>query len=306
MFFVRLGDLLPWRFVPRYPRLALVSNIISTACLFWLIGSVGVRRARFSIFRRYQLPAAPGIDIFLHAADGILVAGTWWPGASDRSAGLVIVHGIGACRRSVAANAAWFAARGLSVLSIDLRGHGDSSRALHSFGWFEARDVHAAFHWLKRRQHGAPIAVLGVSMGGAAALIGSAGAVPADALVLQAVFTTLRATLRCRMALVVGRLVAGVVEPFLSMQTRWRVGVWPGAIAPLAVMPSVKCPVLVIGGDFDGFVPEAQTRALYAAARHPSKRLWIAPGIWRHRDIADATSSAFREQVMPFLKENLK
>ena len=300
-----LADLLPWRFVPRHPRVALVSNIVSTACLFWLIGSIGVRRARFSVFRRYVPPATPGRDIILNADDGMRIAGTWWPGAGVSSPGLVIVHGIGACRRSVAANAAWFAGQGLSVLAIDLRGHGGSGPALHSFGWFESRDVHAAFRWLKRRQRGAPVAVLGISMGGAAALIGPAGPVPADALILQAVFTTLRETLRCRMALVVGRLVASAVEPFLSMQTWWRVGVWPSAISPLAAMPNVTCPVLVIGGDADGFVPATQTRALYRAAYRAPRSLWIAPCIRHHNDIADASSASYRAHVLHFLNTHL-
>ena len=300
-----LRDLLPWRFVRRRPGLALVSNVISTACLFWLIGAIGVRRARFSFFRRYATPVDPGTHVALHACDGIRLAGTYWPGAQPASAGLVVVHGIGACRRSVAANAAWLASRGFGVLAVDLRGHGDSDQALHSFGWFESFDVHAAFEWLKRRQLGAPVGVLGISMGGAAALIGPSGPVPADALVLQSVFTTMRETLRCRMALVVGRFVASAVEPFLSFQTRWRVGVWPNAIAPLAAMPAVRCPVLVIGGSHDGFVPPAQTLALHAAAPQVPRFLWIVPDMRRHKDIADNCSPAYLFEVLGFLQRAL-
>ena len=300
-----LRDLLPWRFVRRRPGLALVSNVISTACLFWMIGAIGVRRARFSFFRRYATPADPGTDVALHACDGVRLAGTYWPGAEPASAGIVVVHGIGACRRSVAANAAWWASWGVGLLGVGLRGHCDSARSLHSVGWVASFDVHAAFEWLKRRQLGAPVGVLGISMGGAAALIGPAGPVPAEALVLQSVFTTMRETLRCRMALVVGRVVASAVEPLLSFQTRWRVGVWPQAISPLAAMPAVRCPILVIGGSHDGFVTPAQASALHAAAPQVPRILWIVPGMHRHGDIADNASPAYRMEVLRFLKRTL-
>lgn len=300
-----LRDLLPWRFIPRHPRLALVSNIISTGSLFWIIGSLGVRRARFSLFRRYTKPAWPGVEVGFHAADGVRLAADYWQGSHDRSPGLLVVHGMGACRRSVAANAAWFAARGYAVLAVDLRGHGGSTPAHHSFGWTESLDVHAAFHWMKRQQRNAKVGVLGISMGGAAALIGRAGPVPADALVLLAVFTSMRDTLRCRMALVVGRLVASAVEPFLSLQSRLRFGVWPSAIAPLAAMSRVRCPVMVIGGSADGYVPQDQTRALHAAAPQVPRVLWIADGITRHKDIADTEAAPYRNRVLAFLEQTL-
>ena len=300
-----IRDLLPWRFISRHPRLALSSNVISTGCLFWIIGSLGVRRARFSIFRRYTLPETPGAEVAFQAADGVRLAATYWKGPHDRSPGLLVVHGMGACRRSVAANAAWFAARGYAVLAVDLRGHGGSAAAHHSFGWTESMDVHAAFHWLKRRQHDARIGVLGISMGGAAALIGRSGPVPADAMVLQAVFTTMRETLRCRMALVVGGLVASAVEPFLSFQSRLRFGVWPNAIAPLSAMAGVRCPVMVIGGSSDGYVPQAQTRALHAAASHVTRVLWIADDSLGHKDIADTEASQYRDRVLTFLDQTL-
>ncbi|MBN8804388.1 MAG: hypothetical protein J0H81_04700 [Sphingopyxis terrae] len=48
--------------------------------------------------------------------------------------------------------ATWLAGEGYSVLSIDMRGHGQSSPQSKSFGYLEARDAHAALAWL-RQQH---------------------------------------------------------------------------------------------------------------------------------------------------------
>ncbi|MEP7006206.1 MAG: hypothetical protein ABI810_09495 [Sphingomonas bacterium] len=77
--------------------------------------------------------------------------------------GLVVswLHGNGASRAAMAPTAAWIARQGYAALTIDFRGHGESSPAQHSFGFGEAQDAAAAFVWLKRQQHGAPVLVIG-------------------------------------------------------------------------------------------------------------------------------------------------
>ena len=51
-------------------------------------------------------------------------------------------------------------------------------------GWRKSQDARAAFDWLKAKQQGAPIGVIGISLGGAAALIGDDGPLPAQGFVL--------------------------------------------------------------------------------------------------------------------------
>jgi alpha-beta hydrolase superfamily lysophospholipase len=63
--------------------------------------------------------------------------------------------------------AAWLAAQGFAVLTIDFRGHGQSTPRPHSFGYGESTDAHAAFAWLKQRRSGGKVAVIGISLGGA-------------------------------------------------------------------------------------------------------------------------------------------
>jgi alpha/beta superfamily hydrolase len=88
---------------------------------------------------------------------------------------------------------------GYAALTIDFRGHGESEMAERSFGLREATDAASAFRWLKQHQRGARVAVIGNSLGVAAALLGSAGPLPADALVLQAVYPDIRRAIRNRL-----------------------------------------------------------------------------------------------------------
>ena len=279
---------------------AALAGVVIIGGLSWLVGSLGVRLARV-IPNPSEDAAPPAEPLRLAAADGSRVAATFWPGARVDSPGVLLVPGLGAMHRRLTPNAVRFGAEGYAVLAIDLRGHGLSGPALHSFGWTESADVHAAFAWLKARQNGAKIAVVGISMGGAAALLGPAGPVGADAFVLQAVFADIRGAVRCRAALVVGNRAARVVEPFLSFQSLPRFGIWPSRLAPLAAVKTLERPLLVIGGERDIFVPPTEARSFVEAA--PGARdLWIVPGVG-HKGVSDLTSEAYQARVLGFLRE---
>jgi pimeloyl-ACP methyl ester carboxylesterase len=138
-------------------------------------------------------------------------------------------------------------------------------------------------------------------MGGSAALVGPDGPVPADALVLQAVFSDLRQAVFSRVALVFGPWLAPLIEPFLSFQSRLRFGQWPSRIAPLAALRDVTCPVLIIGGARDPFVPLKILDAFHHTAAD-SRGVWIAPDLG-HNGIANTLSEAYRDRVLAFLQE---
>ena len=282
------------------PR-GIIAIILGAASISWIFGSIVVR-STWLIPKRRARPST-GEDLTLPSRDGLRLAATFWAGAQDDAPGLLILHGFAASRRIIQPNAEWFAASGYAVLTIDLRGHGESERALVGLGWTESLDAHAAFAWLKRRQNGAPVAVIGISMGGAATLLGPLGPLPADALVLQATFASLNATIRSRIAFVAGVDAAWVLTPMLALQSRLRLNVWPGQMAPIKMLPRLACPVFVIGGERDRFTPPDECRDLFEAARGP-KRLWIALGLG-HKGISDTQCEVYRTKVLRFLDDSI-
>ncbi|MCX8254844.1 Alpha/beta hydrolase [Beijerinckiaceae bacterium RH AL1] len=266
------------------------------AALAWLAGTIAV--AAPSLTRRRGRPNPA--DVRIESLDGLSLAATYLPGAGAEAPGVLIVHGVAASRRDARANADWLAAQGYAVLAIDLRGHGGSDAAACGYGWSEAQDVHAALAWLRQRHPGARVAVVGVSMGGAATLIGPHGPVQADAFVLQGVYATFRDTVRSRIAPAGGVGLAWLLEPLLSLQTRPRLGVWPSRLSPLAAARRVTCPVLVIGGEADVFTPPAETRRLFEAFAGP-KSLWLAPGLG-HNGVSTTTRQDYRDHLLAFLR----
>ena len=265
----------------------------------WAAGSAMVRGEA-----RAVAPAeAPARDVRLRSGDGLILAGTYWPGRRPGAPAVLLLHGVRASRASTAPTAKWLAGLGYAALTIDFRGHGESAMAPRSFGLREAADARAGLAWLKRAQGGARVAVIGHSLGGAAALLGADGPLPADALVLQAVYPDIRSAIRNRIAARLGDAPALLLEPLLSFQARPRFGVMPDALSPRAALRRYRRPVLVIGGAEDRSTPPDETSALFAAAPGP-KSLWLVPH-GGHAALGDLRDDEYRGRVRRFLERSI-
>ncbi len=273
--------------------LAAVATGLATS---WGLGSVIMRPSP-----SFVAPArSPAIDFRMPSLDGLVLAATYWPGRRPNAPGVLLLHGNGSSRAAMVGNAAWLASQGYAILTIDFRGHGQSSAASHSFGLYESRDAAAAFAWLKRRQRNAPVAVIGASLGGAAALLGERGPLPADAMILQAVYPDIRHAIRNRIAAVATPAASYLLEPLLSYQSLPRFGVAPDRLSPIAALRHYRGPVLIVGGARDRYTPPDETRAMFLAA--PGRRtLWLAPGLG-HARAADIGGDEYRRRVLAFLR----
>jgi len=273
--------------------------LLAGLTISWIAGSLMVQGEASPV-----PPAAPPAqDLSIRSSDGLMLAATYWPGRRPDAPAILLLHGVKSSRASTAPTAAWLAAQGYAALTIDFRGHGESAMAERSFGLREALDARAAFDWLKQRRHGAPVAVIGNSLGGASALLGPSGPLPADALILQAVYPDIRRAIRNRIA---ARLTTGpayLLEPLLSLQSKPRFGVWPAQLAPVAALRRYRGPVFVIGGEEDDYTPPDETRAMFAAAPG-GKALWLVPGA-SHAAIGELQGQDYRGRVAAFLRRTI-
>ncbi|HEV2673187.1 MAG TPA: alpha/beta fold hydrolase [Aliidongia sp.] len=265
----------------------------------WIAGSTMIR-GRPSAVTSAERPAQ---DVAIETRDGLLIAGTFRPGRTDRSPAVLLLHGLGASRSATAPNAAWLAGLGYATLTIDFRGHGQSAMAARSFGLNEAMDARAALAWLKHRQHGGHVGVIGISLGGAASLIGVDGPIPADALVLQAVYPDIRRAIRNRIADRLGKGPAYLLEPLLSFQAPIRFGVSPSGLSPLEALARYAGPVLVIGGMQDRSTLPEETRSMFEAVQG-KRELWlVADG--DHGAICALADVPYRSHVEAFMRQTI-
>lgn len=175
---------------------------------------------------------------------------------------------------------------GVSVLSLDFRGHGRSA-GRSTVGVSEVADVEAAVAWLRRRRPRVPIVTLGFSMGASIVVrhAGLGGRVDAVVAVSGPGRWYERGTEPMR-------LVHRGVETRLgraALRYGFRTRVGGGwdllPVAPVEVAPAIAVPLLVVHGDADPYFDLAHPRMLAAAA--PRSQLWIEAGMGHAENAVD-------------------
>jgi len=246
-------------------------------------------------------PDLAAASVAFRSDTGLPVRGWLSRGVPGR--GLVLLlPAIRANRLSMVDRARLLGAAGYSTLAIDLQATGESPGDRITFGWRERLDVLAAVRFLKQEMPGEPLAVLGTSLGGAAALF-AAPQLDADAVILEAVYPALDAAVENRLRIRMGGIGAAFA-PLLLAQIRPAVGVWPSELKPVERIGQLRCPVLVIGGSRDRHTTAADTQRLYEAARAP-KELWMIEGA-DHADFLRAWRQDYESRVLDFLGRALR
>lgn len=250
-------------------------------------GAVSLGAAQRLARGRRRLPAVEpsqvGLayeDVWLEARDEGLSIAAWHIPAAGSDRAVVIAHGIGGCRGHEFTTSSLDLMRGLvqhglTVLAIDLRGHGDSDEAPMTYGIRERRDVLGAVDWLLARGYrpGA-IGVLGLSMGGVAG-VGAIAEEPAiGALVADSASADLLAVLSAQFTrasglprwFLPGALLIG--ERLIGERLR-------GARPAEVLQAAPRRPTLIIHGGSDQIVPITHAQALAIAA---GAELWAVMG----------------------------
>jgi uncharacterized protein len=236
--------------------------------------------------------------------DEVKLAASYFPGPQPTAPGIVLLHGIQSNRGQFKDEIRWLTKAGFAVLALDFRGHGESDPKDRSFGLYEACDAHAAINWLRAKQQGAKVGVIGFSLGGASALLGEDGPVKADALVLNAVYPDIRAAIYNRIAIRAGDAVATVAEPLLSYQSYLRYGLHPDALSPANALSSYAAPVFLIGGGADSYTPPAEVSAMSKKAQRLDS-LWIIPG-QEHAALQSQYAPEYQARIEAFFGRHLQ
>jgi len=166
--------------------------------------------------------------------------------------------------------------RDLSVLMIDLRGHGESSDARFSFGINESRDVLGAVDFL--REHGTKpgsIGVLGASMGAATSLFAAAAEPAIGAVVEDCGYAEFEPLVTASWHQNTG--LPELFIPSTLLFSRLVLGVDLQNIRPVSVISQIAPrPVLIIHSEQDQTVPVSHADLLQKAL--PSAEVWRIPG----------------------------
>lgn len=254
---------------------------------------------------RNDIGAAPkdldALSVSIPSHSGADLKG-WFVRGGPQGGAVLLLHGVRANRLAMLQRARFLAAAGYAVLPIDFQAHGESVGHRVTFGYLESRDAHAAFDYLRKAAPGERIGVIGVSMGGAAAVLADPP-LAADAFVLEQVYSTIDQALDNRLRLYLGS-PGTLMAPAIAMVMSWSLGIDPRQLRPIERISALRAPLLMIAGEQDRHTTLEQSRALFDAANEP-KQFWSASGV-AHVDLYARIGTEYEQRVLAFLASSLR
>jgi pimeloyl-ACP methyl ester carboxylesterase len=239
-------------------------------------------------------PSASGSEI--HA---------WYSRGRPGEGAVLLLHGVGENRSAMLARAQFLHRDGFTILAPDFQAHGESPGEHITFGALESLDAAAAMSFLRTTAPGERIGVIGVSMGGAATLLGP-GPLRANAFVLESVYPTIRDAVSDRLGAWFGPL-GGVARWFTSAVidvVGSDAGVSEAQLQPIERIGRIDAPLLLLAGTADRYTPLVEAESLYAHAP-VRKSFWAVVGAG-HEDLHEYDPAGYERRVGNFLSLNLR
>jgi uncharacterized protein len=254
---------------------------------------------RPAIFQQFQVQSEV---VRFPSRDGLTIAG-WFVPAPPRSLGqqpsrtLIVLHGLGATREDMLPFALPLQQRGINLLVLDLREHGQSGGEFFTYGYHEGKDIAGAIDYLAQRQDGSAnhITLLGVSAGATVAIAG------AEDQRVQGVIT-----------------IAGFADlaQTIARQSPWLPALWrQRAIAraeglaqfkvseasSLTKVKALRCPKLIMHGKLDDYIPYADGQKLFDAAMAPKQFFPIENA--NHANMLSVNADQTRDRIVEFVMQ---
>lgn len=250
-------------------------------------------------------PAQLGAESVVFASGSGSRIHAWLVRGRAGAGAVLLLHGVGSDRTSMLARAKFLHRKGFTVLAPDFQAHGESPGEHPTFGALESLDAAAALAYLQAAAPQERVGVIGVSMGGAATLLGP-GPIAANAFVLESVYPTIRQAVSDRLSTWFGPL-AWVGRQFTSTVINVvgsEVGVSEGELQPISRIGTLGGPLLMLAGTADPYTPLVEAESLYAHAP-PNKRFWAVVGAG-HEDLYDYSPAEYERRVGGFLEQWLR
>lgn len=204
------------------------------------------------------------------------------------------MHGVRANRLSMLERARFLSHADYSVLLFDFQAHGESSGQHITFGYLESMDAQAAVSFLRSNAPDEKIGVIGVSLGGAAALLASPP-LDVNAMVLEMVYPTINQAISNRLTMRLGGW-ASSLTPLLSRQFKLRLGIDAEVLRPIDHIENISSPKLLIVGAADQHTTLEESRRMFDAASEP-KELWVVNGA-KHVDLYAVAKKEYEQHVL--------
>lgn len=279
--------------------LALAAIPVISLCAVWL---EGIELTKAAPQKVGELPPdLKGSSVQFQSGSGAMIRGWFLPG--QRGSGAVaLMHGVRSNRCSMLDRARFLSHVGYAVLLFDFQAHGESEGSHITFGSLESKDAQAAIQFLRSNAPGEKIGVVGVSMGGAAAVLATPR-LDVDALVIEMVYPTIDEAVNNRLTMRLGHW-SRVFTPLLELELRTRLGISANDLRPIDHVGGLTTPKLFIVGSKDIHTTLEESQRLYDTASDP-KEFWIIQGA-AHVDLHNAAKTEYEHRLLEFFSKHLR
>jgi uncharacterized protein len=274
-----------------------------------VIGWIGSERALHPGYGRYKwsLNTFPDLHpehIQVRSVDSILLDGRFFRG--DRPALIILASGYGDTQDQMLQIAEFLHHAGFSVLTYNSRARAPSGGKYVTLGALEQMDVISLVDYAARRSDvdANRIGILGISMGGASAILAAAKDQRIRAVVDDSGFSD------------APRVIAASFEHFIHLPAfpfapitvgiaDLRAGINVNHVRPMDVIGQISPrPLLIIHEQGDAVVPPDNSLRNFAAARQP-KQIWLTPGS-SHGQAQIVAKSEYQATVTTFFETALR
>ncbi|MDP8263543.1 MAG: alpha/beta fold hydrolase [Candidatus Ancaeobacter aquaticus] len=292
--------------------------LLFVATMIWIVytsvdGFLRLREPASTI--KYVKPEG-GESVQFYSADGVMLCGVFMPAKEKDNGTIIFCPEVDADSTSVTKYASFLCDKGYNILSVDFRGHGNSSNldGYISRQWvstYEVYDLLGAIEYIKSRSDidTSRIGLFGVSRGGGAALCTAQECPEIKCVVTDSAFST-KKTLNSYMKKWTSLFLPVTQMPHFMYIILENVVIKVTEIKLGYKLPSVEnaiktraCPLLMIHGQRDTYIGVDQARMLYGYANDP-KVLLEVPGA-RHNESIVINGELYKNRVTDFLHKNL-
>ncbi len=280
--------------------LALVAVFLVGLVVTWGVGGFLTAPSRR---RSGPLPAdLKGEIVKIRSGSGSELVGWFLPVSDSNAPTIILMHGVRGCREDMLGRARFLQDKGYATLLFDFQAHGESAGEHITFGYLESKDAQAAVDFIRRNKPETKIGLIGVSMGGAAALLADPP-LNVDAMVLESVYPSIVQATEDRIVMRLGS-VGKIFTPLLTTQLKLRLGISVDQLRPIDGAARVRAPKFFIAGTADHQTTLAEAKALFAAAAEP-KQFWAVEGAG-HVNLHAYAKGEYERRVLEFFAQTLR